>query len=264
MLETWYTNAVCVRVCVRWKHTHTHTTVCVYLKWPKVCVVIWVCVCIHPCIVLHVVYLRTFDVFRNSDDCCNMWGRLRASGARPLRQFAHHVCSLAGPPHCKIRLQTFRGAGGGTAPAPGRVGASARAWIGPGSAAYRWLALGGQLGQRARRLDGRGPATASRSSGVTRPGAEVQGEPTAASSAAWLAWALSLWRQTEGWRAALQGIGRKWRTQAARKPLAENSNWPIYDTLSDTGGTDPAIQSANLASRGRKGFAFHTGTNGLY
>ena len=105
--------------------------------------------------------------------------RAAASWWRQTAQTIRTPCLLAGwnAAHCKIRLQTFRGAGGGTAPAPGRVGvagASARAWIGPGSAAYRWLALGGQLG-RARRLDGRGPAAASRSSGVTRPGPRCRG-----------------------------------------------------------------------------------------
>ena len=100
--------------------------------------------------------------------------------------------------------------------------------LAPGSAAYRWLALGGQLGQRAsRRLDGRRPATASRSSSrVTRPGAGVQGEPTAASSSRLAGFSsVAVWRQTEGWRAALQGIGRKWRTQATTQDsVAENSN----------------------------------------
>ena len=124
------------------------------------------------------------------DDCCNMASvceLVAPAASRPLRQFAQTVCWLAGTqPHtakfaCRLN-------GGRAAEQPRHQGESG--WWGrklaPGSApaAYRWLAGGGQLGLR--RLDGRGPATASRC--VTRPGAEVQGEPTAASSsAAWLA-----------------------------------------------------------------------------
>ena len=191
-------------------------------------------------------------------------GRLRASGARPLRQFAHPVCSLAGLPHCKIRLQTFRGAGGGTAPAPGRVGASARGWIGPGSAAYRWLALGGQLGQRARRLDGRGPATASRSSGVTRPGAEVQGEPTAASSAAWLE--LELCRCGARQRAGVPRC-RELAEKGARKQhasLLPRIAIDLFTTLCQTPAAPIRQFNAKPLITWQKRVAFHTGTNGLY
>ena len=210
---------------------HTMYCMCVFGVFGILC--IW-----------YLVYLRVFDVCLSAMTAAIWRGRLRASGAR---QFAHPVCGLAGTPHCKIRLQTFRGAGGGTASAPEGESAGPGRLPAPGSAAYRWLALGGQLGQRAsRRLDGRRPATASRSSSrVTRPGAGVQGEPRAASSSrlAGLS-SVAVWRQTEGWRAALQGIGRKWRTQtqAARKTRLPRIAIDLFTTLSsDTGGTDPAI-----------------------
>ena len=152
------------------------------------------------------------------------------------RRTAKSACRLSGGRAGEQRRHQGESAGPGRLPAPG-------------SAAYRWLALGGQLGQRAsRRLDGRRPATASRSSSrVTRPGAGVQGEPRAASSSrlAGLS-SVAVWRQTEGWRAALQGIGRKWRTQArtqaARKTRLPRIAIDLFTTLSsDTGSTDPAI-----------------------
>ena len=166
--------------------------------------------------------------------------RSTASGwelTAPDRSDNSHTLSarwLDSAAHCKIRLQTCRGAGAGTAsPAPGRVGVagggSLRLDRPLGSAAYRWLAgaPGGQLGRlgEAARRPRAGRSQPLDSDGVTRPG-PMRCRGSLQLSLGRLAGLSSVaaWRQTEGWRAVLQGIGRKWRTQAARKPLAENSN----------------------------------------
>ena len=116
--------------------------------------------------------------------------RVAASWWRQTAQTIRTPCLLAGwtAAHCKIRLQTFRGAGGGTAPAPGRVGV-----VGGGSSRQDRPRIGCLPVAGSRRAAGAGEAARRPRAGRSQPllwcdaaGAEVQGEPTAA-SAAWLA-----------------------------------------------------------------------------
>ena len=160
------------------------------------------------------------------DDCCNM-ARAAASEWRQTAQTIRTPCLLAG---WTAALQNppadFPGGGRwnstGTGESRGGGGVSSRLdrpRIGclPVAGSRRAAGAAGEAARRPR-------------AGHSQPllwcdAAGGRGAGGAYSSLGRLAGLSSVaWRQTEGWRAVLQGIGRKWRTQAARKPLAENSN----------------------------------------
>ena len=232
---------------------HAVTMCCLWIFW-IVCFIwnvcngwqqVWMCVYMYTIIFLYVcaylcvhVCLRAFHVF------LARW--LLQVAARWWRQTAQTIrtpCLLAGwswlaeSHSCKICTADFPGGGSGNS----RSGVGIEGGEGGSSRRDRPQPYtGGSWGGGRAWLDGRGPGT------KTQP-LLWRGRGWGAGGGGGL-----LLRRLAGLSSVVApdrglacGAAGNWQKMAhassTQCSLAKNSNWPIYNTPSDTGGTDPAI-----------------------